>query len=268
MDPRRHRLYRTSAIVLKRQDFGEADRLLTVFTPDFGKFRVIAKGVRKITSRKSGHVELFTYSNLLIAKGRNLDIVTQAETIQSFRAIREDLQHITYAYYIAELIDRFTEERDANRPLFDLFLVTLQALGETDDLRRTTRLFELRLLDLVGYRPQLFRCVQCNTEIEPVNNFFSLELGGVLCPDCVVDTGNGPVIRERRAAYEDGRAIVRSISLNALKVLRFMQRESHPTVERLNIRLKTHNEMERLMHHYLVYLLERNLKSVEFFEAI
>lgn len=269
MDRRRHRLYRTPAIVLKRQDFGEADRILTVFTPNLGKLRAIAKGVRKITSRKSGHVELFTYSNLLVAKGRNLDIVTQAETIRSFRAVRENLQRITYAYYVAELIDQFTEDRDENRPLFDLFLVTLQALEKTDDLRRTTRLFELRLLDAVGYRPRLFRCVQCNKEIEPVDNFFSPESGGILCPDCVVNiSSNGPAVRERHAAYRENPSMVRPVSLNVLKVLRFMQRETYPAVEKLNIRSETHSEMERLMHHYLTHLLERNLKSVEFLEAL
>jgi len=304
MDQRRQRLYRTPAIVLKRQDFGEADRILTLFTPAQGKLRVIAKGVRKITSRKSGHVELFTYSNLLIAKGRNLDIVTQAETIKPFRALREDLSRITYACYVAELVDQFTEDRDENRPLFDLLLAALQALCETDDLQRTARHFELRLLDAVGYRPQLFRCVQCGREIEPVDNFFGLEVGGVLCPKCIVSIPDrlrpepveglrpevppepvegpvgglrpevppepvegpveGPAIRERRAGYAERAAIVRPLSLNALKILRFMQREPPAVVKRLKIRRETHAEMERLMHHYLMYLLEHDLKSVEF----
>lgn len=268
MESRRQRLYRTPALVLKRQDFGEADRILTLFTPDQGKVRVIAKGVRKITSRKSGHVELFTYSTLLIAKGRNLDIVTQAETIKPFRLLRENLSRITYAYYIAEVVDQFTEDRDENRPLFDLLLATLQALEETDDIRRTVRYFELRLLDLVGYRPQLFRCVQCNKEIEPVENYFGMGAGGVVCPDCVVSTTEGAFIRDRQATYGSVPALVRPISVNALKVLRFMQRESYPTVAQVNIHRGTHNEMERLLHHYLTYLLERELKSVEFLETL
>lgn len=272
MDERRQRLYRTSAIVLKRQDFGEADRILTLFTPELGKLRVIAKGVRKITSRKSGHVELFTYSNLLIAKGRNLDVVTQAETIKPFRALREDLSRITYACYVAELVDQFTEDRDDNRPLFDLLLTTLENLSETDDLQRTARFFELRLLDAVGYRPQLFRCVQCSKEIEQVDTFFGLEAGGILCPDCIVSIPNGPrpefvegpTVRERPAEYPDAPTMVRPLSLNALKVLRFMQREPFTVVEKLPIGRKTHTELERLMHHYLTHLLERDLKSVEF----
>jgi DNA repair protein RecO (recombination protein O) len=273
MDDRRQRLYRTPAIVLKRYAFEEADRILTLFTPEHGKLRVIAKGVRKITSRKSGHVELFTYANLLIARGRNLDIVTQAETINPFRELREDLSRITYAYYVGELVDRFTQDADENRPLFDLLLSTLDALGTTDDLRRVTRFFELRLLDTVGYRPQLFRCVQCGRDVEAVDNFFGLEAGGVVCPDCVVaipgtaaagSASQGMVVMESPSRYTTDRTPLRPVSVSALKVLRFMQREPYPAIQRLSIRPETHGEMERLMHHYLTHLLERDLKSAAF----
>ncbi|MFQ5593780.1 MAG: DNA repair protein RecO [Anaerolineae bacterium] len=292
MDQRRQRIYRTSAIVLKRQDFGEADRILTLFTPERGKLRAIAKGVRKTTSRKSGHIELFTYSDLLIAKGRNLDIVTQAEMIRPFLGLRQELPRISYAYYITELVDKFTKEDDENRPLFDLLLATLQTLGETNDLQRTARHFELCLLDAVGYRPQLFHCVRCYKEIEPVNNFFGIEAGGILCPDCVAgvragpspgsfDSSTGlrassveerplerPILWERQAGYTSGPSAVRPLSVSALKLLRFMQREPSAVVERLRIRRKTHGEMEHLMHHYLTHLLERELKSVEFLETL
>lgn len=282
MDDRRQRLYRTPAIVLKRYSFEEADRILTLFTPEHGKLRVIAKGVRKITSRKSGHVELFTYANLLIARGRNLDIVTQAETINPYRELREDLSRITYAYYVGELVDRFTQDADENRPLFDLLLSTLEALGTTDDLQRITRYFELRLLDTVGYRPELFRCVQCGRDIEAVDNYFGLDSGGVVCPNCVVvipgmaagGAAPGAValqsVREGAALYSTDRmpTPLRPVSLSALKVLRFMQREAYPAVQRLNVRSETHAEMERLMHHYLTHVLERDLKSAAFLEMM
>ena len=131
-----------------------------------------------------------------------------------------------------------------------------------------TRYFELRLLDAVGYRPQLFRCVQCNKEIEPVDNFFSLAAGGVVCPNCIVNTPDGAIMRERQADYGVGPALAHPVSLNALKVLRFIQREPYSTVDQLNIRRTTHNEMERLLHYYLTFLLERELKSVEFLETL
>ena len=122
------RLYRTEAIILRRADLGEADRLLTIFTPARGKLRVVAKGARKPASRKSGHVELFTRSTLLIAKARNLDIVSQAETVEAYRALREDLLRSTYAHYIVELLDRFTGEEEESAELYDLLADTLSRL--------------------------------------------------------------------------------------------------------------------------------------------
>ena len=102
----RERLYRCHAVVLKRRDYGEADRILTLYTREQGKVSAIAKGVRRIASRKSGHVELFTQARLLLAKGRNLDVLSQAETIEPYAALREDLVRTTYAYHVAELLDR------------------------------------------------------------------------------------------------------------------------------------------------------------------
>lgn len=138
----RERLYRVEAIVLKRSDFGEADRLLTLYTPDRGKLRAIAKGARKPSSRKSGHVELFTHSTLLLAKGRHLDIVTQADTLDAFLPLRENLERLGYAYYLAELVDQFAEENVENHPLFDLLRRALGWLGDgADDPALLARFF-------------------------------------------------------------------------------------------------------------------------------
>ena len=248
---RQERLYRTEAIVLKRSDFGEADRLLTLYTSKLGKIRAIAKGVRKPTSRKSGHVELFTHSQFLIAKGRSLDIVTQAETVHAFRPLREDLLRTTYAYYAAELVDLFVEEGIENHPLFDLLLAMLGWLGDASDLDLTTRFFELRLLSLLGYRPQLFQCVACRRPIEPATNFFSAADGGILCANCG---------QNHRGAKE--------ITLNALKVLRFLQTREYDTCCRLRLSRSLHSELEKTIYHYITYILERNLKSVGFLNTL
>src|SRR5437588_93894 len=105
------RVYRTEAIVLRGYDYGEADRILTLYTPNSGKLRAIAKGVRRTKSRMAGHLDLFTRSNMLVARGRQLDIVTQAETIESFRSMRDDLSRVSLAHYVAELVDSFTAEQ-------------------------------------------------------------------------------------------------------------------------------------------------------------
>src|SRR5512135_923758 len=243
----RERLYQTDGIILHRTDFGEADRLLTVFTPRLGRLRLLAKGARKLTSRKAGHVELFTYVHLLVARGRNLDIISQVETLEAFRPLREDLERTSQAYYLAELIGGFIEEGDENPPLFDLTLATLARLCETRDAALALRFFELRSLGLAGYQPQLHFCVECRTQLEPVTNYFYPPAGGVLCP--------------RHGEAVQG---AEPLALPTFKVLRYMQTQPWEQVAGLRIKPETQLDLEALLQRYIVYLLERRLKSVDF----
>ena len=247
----RDRLYRVQAVIIKRTDVGEADRLLTLFTAERGKLRVIAKGARKPSSHKSGHVELFNHVNLLIAKGRNLDLITQAETLDSYLPLRGDLDRLGYAYYLGELIDRFTEEEGEHPALFDLVVQAFAWLGDTDDPARSMRYIELQMLNHVGYRPQLFRCVQCGDELEPVENFFTVEGGGALDP-------------KDRDAFGDAEPV----SLSALKVLRWMQMHEYAAIRDLRIGDAVRDELEALMQKFITVHLERNLKSVQFLREL
>ena len=247
----RERVYRTEAIVLRRSDFGEADRLLTVLTPDRGKLKLIAKGARKPISRKSGHVELFSHSHFLVAVGRELDIITQAEMVEPFLSLREDLLRTTYAYYIAELADAFTAERDENRSLFDLLKDALGWLCVAGDLALAARYYELHLLGLVGYQPQLFVCGGCKKQLEPETSYLSATDGSVFC---------------RKCGY--GRVGTMELSVNALKVLRFLQTRDWDTCRLLRLSLPSHAEVERTMNHYITYHLERRLKSVDFIQHL
>ena len=244
---RRERVYRTDAIVLRRSDFGEADRLLTVFTPGRGKLKLIAKGARKPSSRKSGHVELFSRGHFVVAVGRELDIVTQAETIDPFLPLREDLLRTTYAYYFAELADAFTAERDENRPLYELLCEALGWLSTAEEPPLVARYFELHLLSLVGYQPQLFVCPGCKDLLKPETNYFSVAEGNVFCRRCGHD---------RRGTME--------LSVNALKVLRFLQTREWQVCRLLRLSQASHAEVERAMNRYITYHLERKLKSVDF----
>jgi len=249
--PDRDRVYRTEAVVLRHNDFGEADRLLTVYTPYMGKVRLLAKGIRKPKSRKAGHLETFTCTQLLVARGRNLDLITQAETIEPYVALRRDLWRMSHAYYVGELVDGFSREQSENRPLYDLLCDVLGWICRSADLPLTMRFFELRLLDLVGYRPRLFHCPRCSTRLEPVTNFFSTDEGGALCPRCG---------EAERAAM--------AISVGALKVMRFLQTHSYQECAGLQLTSKTRSGVEAVLHSYIVYLLERRLKSVEFLDIL
>jgi len=244
-------LYRTEAVVLRRSDLGEADRILTLFARGYGKTRVVAKGVRKPASRKAGHVELFMRVDVLLAQGRTLDVVSQAQMIDGFLPLRKDLLRTTCALHFVELLDAFTEDSDQHDDLYDLLVKGLEWLCATTDLRRATRYYELQLLNHVGYKPQLFECVICGEKITAQDQFFSTPDGGVVCPSC------GP--QHPRA---------RAMTLTALKVLRYMQTRAYEAVDQLNISAGVHAELERAMVETLTYHLERRLKSAAFLDRL
>jgi DNA repair protein RecO (recombination protein O) len=238
----RQRLYRTPAVVLKRMDLGEADRILTLFTRDEGKIRAVAKGVRRTTSRSAGHLEPFTLSDILFAVGRELDVISQADTLDSFRAIREDLNLTTHAYYLAEVVDLLTEERLENRAVFDTLVEAFRSLCRPADAKLILIAFQLRLLQALGYRPELRECVSCRATIGPDHNRFAALLGGIVCPSC--------------AAHEP---TARPISVPALKLVRFVQQsEGTHTV---NAPAHVSREAEALLRDYAEQLVERRMRT-------
>lgn len=249
---RRQRLYRLTAIVLRRRDMGEADRLLTVLTRDRGKLILLAKGVRRQASRKAGHLEPFVEADLLVARGKGLDIITQADTIKAHRHLREDLWRSGWAYYVAELADAFTQEADPNAPLFDLLADTLDRLETaTAELALAVRYYELHVLSLAGYQPQLFRCVQCDTLLKPEVNFLSIERGGCLCP--------------QHGAH---RPDTIALPVPVLKVLRFLQTRDWEQVATLQLSADTSAQIESILARYTAYHLERTLRSPQFLKGL
>jgi DNA repair protein RecO (recombination protein O) len=249
--PARERSISDEGVVLRHSNWGEADRLLWIYTLAHGKIRTIAKGVRKIRSRKAGHLEPFTRVRFLMAKTRDLPIITQAEAIDGYWNLREDLLKVGYAAYVVELLDRFTYDEDENRNLYRLLTETLGRLnGEAEPLL-ALRYYEIRLLDLIGYRPQLFNCVHCKKEIEAQEQFFSNDKGGVLCPECGLRTAG-----------------VVPISMSALKYLRHFQRSSFEQATRAKLSSLINAEIEKLMQDYMVYNLERGLKTPTFIQLV
>jgi DNA repair protein RecO (recombination protein O) len=249
--PKPERTFRTDAVVLRRQDFGEADRLLMVLTPEHGKFRAVAKGARKPTARKTGHVELFALVDMLIARGRELYIVTQAETKEPFLPLREDLVRATYANHFVELLDRFTVEQDASRAEYDLLVNALGWLCSHVDPRLAARYYEMRLLGLAGFAPSLHHCAIGQEELEPQDQFFSPMDGGIICPDHHAGMNRGL-----------------PISLMALKILRYMQTRPWEAIRVLEISGPLHLELERLQLAYITHLLEQRLQSADFLKRL
>ncbi len=253
----RQRAYRTHAVVLRRRDFSDADRILTVYTPSMGKRLLIAKGIRKTTSRKAGHLELFSHTSLLASHARTWDIITEVVTIESFRRLRDSLEGIGHAAYVCELVDSFTEEEDENQLLWDLLLfalreidaISIQAEQQRADV--LLRWFELRLLSFTGFQPELFRCVDCGQPLEPVTNFLVLAEGGVICPRC-----------------QSERRDVEPVTPDVLKVLRYLQSRPWSEVQTLVVRPAIMQTVQSILHRYLLAILERHLKSTEFLRRL
>jgi DNA repair protein RecO (recombination protein O) len=237
----RQRAYRTPAVILKRIDLGEADRIVTLFSREVGKVRAVARGVRRGTSRSAGHLEPFTLSDVMFAVGRGeLDVISQVDTLESFRAVREDLSRATHAYYLAELVDLLTEDRQENRGVFEALVTALQNLGAMDDMPLVLVLFHLTLCDALGYRPELRECVSCRNPIQPERNHFSPMAGGALCPKCGTSDSSA-----------------RPIGTSTLKLLRYVQQ----TRAAVNAPAHVTSEAEALLRDYAEHIVERRLRS-------
>ncbi|MHB1318769.1 MAG: DNA repair protein RecO [Anaerolineae bacterium] len=246
----RPRVQQTEAIVLREKDYAEADRILTLLTPA-GKVTVLARGVRKPTSRKAGHLGLFHRTRVMLAQGRNMDLVTQAEALDVYEGLWHDLLRFTYACYAAELIDRFVPEDEGSSTPYELLCAALERFATGNDLRLWARYFELSLLQQTGYLPSLYQCVVCGTELQAETNHFDVAQGGLVCARCA------PAI-----------AGATPVTLAAQKVLRYLSTHSPGEVELLNVHEATHRELELLMHAFLQYTLEREVKSTAFLRRL
>jgi DNA repair protein RecO (recombination protein O) len=244
--------YQADAVVLRRLDYGEADRILTLLTREHGKLAVIAKGSRRAKGRSGNGLDLFTRSQMMLAKGRNLDVVAQAERRGDVRNISGDLRRTAYASLVAEVADKVLEERHPVDDVFELVVETIARLNTPErSPRAESAWFLMRILDLLGYQPQLADCPGCNEPLTADAGWFSPLLGGVLCARCGAhDQAGSPV------------------SVNGLKVLRVMAAGDGALYDRLRLSPELLEEVEAALEAQLEYHLDRRLKSLDFIRTI
>jgi len=249
-EERRARLYRVRGIVLRRRDLGEADRIITIFTAEQGKLRIVAKGSRRPSSKLAGHLEPFCATRLLVARTRGLDIISQAETVEHFSELRLNEAAIATAGYLAELIDALLPEDQAQEAVYELTFAALRLLNEGRDPRLVTHIFEMGLLRQLGYRPELAHCVSCNAEIAPELNGFSLD-GGVICPRC---------LRVQPDASE--------MSVKALKLLRSIDRGDIERLFTLRVSPVIWAEVGELLSRYIARVTGRESSARRVLESL
>lgn len=244
-------VYQCQGIILRRHNFGEADRILAILTNRFGKVTALGKAVRRPLSKLAGHLEPFCHSQLLLAEGKNFEIVAEAQTLHSFPHLRDSLKLTSVAYYLGEILDKITRDREENFPLFQLFLSTLQRLDQgKDGLLKSY--FEINLLALSGFKPELQSCLSCHQKLSSSSsNFFSPRLGGILNQAC---------------QREDSSAFL--ISQDAIKLLRFLLGYKIQILDKLKVKDEIAKEVDKVLQSFLSFVLEREIKSIKFLKEV
>jgi DNA repair protein RecO (recombination protein O) len=246
------RRYTTDAIVLSRFDLGEADRVLTLITPAGGKLKAIAKGIRRPTSRLGGSLEPFAELTVALARGRTFDVVTQVSVGHAWLKLRDDLESAATAWYLAELADRSLEERHAAEPLYALLRRAYELLDAGMAPGRVARWFEMHLLDELGVRPEVDRCVECDRVLESDERFrWVPPVGGVVCERCP-----GPP-HDRTA-----------LSLDALKLLKAYQRLDIEALAGLRLAPLVEADVEAALREFVRQALEREARSLAFLDEV
>jgi DNA repair protein RecO (recombination protein O) len=246
------RLYATDAIVLSRFDLGEADRVVTLLTPDRGKFKAIARGVRRPTSRLGGALEPFAQLRVNLARGRTFEVVTGVALVRAFLRLRDSLEATATAWYLAELAERTVEEREPVPAVFALLRRGFELLDAGMAPWRVARWFELHLADELGQGPETDRCCECETPLAAGAAVrWVPPLGGALCERC-------PGPPESRVG----------LSADAVKLLRAYRRLDAETLARLRVPATVEAEVERAMRDFVRFALEREPRSLAFLDAV
>ncbi len=239
-------IYKTKGIVLKSHKLGESDKIITILSGNKGKIRAVAKGLRKTISRFGGRLEPFTYVNLVLYEGRNLDTINQVDIIESFKEIRDDLDKVVYGSAVLDLADKLAMENERESTLFNLLYKALKALSSSKNSEWLTLLtFSLKAMAASGYAPGLFYCLSCQTHIKSgASVFFSYEWGGVLCEKCA------------GADY-----LATEVSYSMLEVIDKILKVSFSFVERLNLTDEERKKLVSLVNSYVDYHLQVKLRS-------
>ena len=249
----RPKSYRCEALVLKSMPVGEAGLIITLYSGDIGKLRGVVRGARKLTSKMGGHLQTLNKVEVSLSRSRpdGIDTITHAQILEGFSSLKGNLEAVSRGIYLAELVGGFGAEDSPNPGLYSLFLDTLRFLNDRHDVELALRYFELHLLNHSGFMPELYRCVECREELSPGKHLFSPEVGGTVCLEC-----------SRRGAR-----VVR-LSLDALKVLRFLDTTRLAELPRLRIDKGLQEALRNILSVTVKYWLDKEIQSKAFMEHL
>ena len=257
---------KTHAIVIRAFPLRDSHKIITFYTPDFGKVKAVAYGVKSPKSKLSGSLELLNHGMLLFnyRENRDLQSLTGFDLIEGFDGIRTDFAKITYGCYFAELVDAVASEGDANPEVFELLRYTYHFLVDANDVPLLARSFEIKFLNLAGFAPQLSQCSNCGSVVTPspprnsqrgqntsVVMFFSVRHGGLLCESC---------------QHRDTDTF--TIAPGSCELLKSLRKSDFNKLNRIRASERNHRELKLILGSFIQYHTERKLKSLKFIESV
>jgi DNA repair protein RecO (recombination protein O) len=245
------RTYSASAIVLRRIDLGEKDRIITLFTREHGKLSAVAKGARRPGSKLAGASEPFTYSRMMLSSGRDLDVLSQAEIKESFPTVKNSIASVAHGVYLLELVNSFIDQRQPNLDIFDTLLSAMYVLESGTDPELAARYFEIQLLAILGYEPNFEACLRCGRKPGREKISFSPALGGIVCAQCGAPPKDAIPAPAAVASY-----------------VRALRRAEPHKIKEMRVPKGARRDLARMLKWHIRYRLEHGLKSTDFIDAI
>ena len=243
---------RAEGVILRKYSLRETSYILVVFTREFGKIRGVLKGARDPYPQFAGNFEIFTHCDLLFYKKKKsgLDLITRCESLDFFLPMRKNIERLTYASYLVELIDMVTGDREVNEPLYSMLLEGLRMLSTDSSPRRIGRIFELKLLDAIGLSPVLDVCAECSSDLEE-DVFFGVSSGGTLCPKC---------------ASKDKSSF--GISLGTVNFMKKIRGMPFSRTQQIKVSKEVGIEAEKVLRSFTTYHVGHQMKSISFLREL
>jgi DNA repair protein RecO (recombination protein O) len=253
--------YRTIGFVFKKEDRFEADRAFAVFTYDFGRLEIVARAIRKITSKLKAGIEIFSLSEIEFIQGKTHKTLTDAITIENFNNVTQDLNRLEISYRISEVLDNFIKGQEKDEDIWNLIIETFEKINSCSLLSVHCSLFYYyflwNFLSVLGYQPELFKCALCQNKLNPYELYFSHKEGGIICKTCSI---------HQPAEKKDIKKITpmqthsypeqsRRINSDVVKILRLILKKDWQILSKLKIEPSSQKLLKEISDNYYFHLL-------------
>lgn len=236
-----HPLIKTEGIVISEKEFGENDKIFTLFTKEFGKIEVLGKAIRKSKAKLRFGLQILNHISLEFVRGKNFNIATDVFIKNFFLKTKEDFLFFRSSFYLVSLLDKLISGEEKDERIWNLLIETLFSL-ENKENKLNARYFEWNLLKFLGFEPELYYCVLCQKKIKEGKIYFFAKGGGLLCQDCYFKKERG-----------------KEVSRDFVKILRLIINEDKETLRKLKIVEEQKRELKEISAYYLSHILEEKI---------